>query len=90
MGAELAVRWFTIYMRRGASPGAAYRAERMESETDVRHVLSAIHVPTLILHRAEDEPEANRYMAEHIRGRGIRRAARQGARSVSRRPGKRP
>jgi class 3 adenylate cyclase len=40
----------------------------MERETDVRHVLSAIHVPTLILHRAEDEPEANRYMAEHIPG----------------------
>jgi class 3 adenylate cyclase len=40
----------------------------MEYETDVRHVLSAIHVPTLILHREEDSPESNRYMAEHIAG----------------------
>ena len=40
----------------------------MDYETDVRHVLSAIHVPTLILHREEDDPEANRYLAEHIRG----------------------
>jgi pimeloyl-ACP methyl ester carboxylesterase len=62
------VRWVAAYMRRAASPGAAVSAELMERETDVRHVLSAIHVPTLILHRAEDDPEANRYMAEHIPG----------------------
>ena len=60
------VRWVAAYMRRAASPGAAVAVELMEHETDVRHVLSAIHVPTLILHRAEDEPEANRYLAEHI------------------------
>jgi class 3 adenylate cyclase len=40
----------------------------MEYETDVRHILPAIHVPTLILHREEDAPEPNRYMAEHIAG----------------------
>lgn len=62
------VRWFTTYTRRGASPGAMIAAERMEWDTDVRDILSAIHVPTLILHRAGDEPEANRYMAEHIPG----------------------
>jgi class 3 adenylate cyclase len=43
-------------------------ADHMEYDTDVRDVLSAIHVPTLILHRIEDDPEANRYMAEHIPG----------------------
>jgi class 3 adenylate cyclase/pimeloyl-ACP methyl ester carboxylesterase len=62
------LRWFTTYARRGASPGAIIAAERMEYDTDVRDVLSAIHVPTLILHRVEDDPEANRYMAEHIPG----------------------
>jgi class 3 adenylate cyclase len=62
------LRWFTTYTRRGASPGAVIAAERMELDTDVRNILSAIHVPTLILHRAEDDPEANRYMAEHIPG----------------------
>jgi hypothetical protein len=62
------LRWFTTYTRRGASPGAVIAAERMELDTDVRDILSAIHVPTLILHRVEDDPEANRYMAEHIAG----------------------
>ncbi len=65
---ETLVRWFAVFTRRSASPGAAVAASRMEYETDVRHVLSAIHVPTLILHREEDDPEANRYMAEHIAG----------------------
>jgi class 3 adenylate cyclase len=62
------VRWWAAYTRRAASPGAAVALTRMEHETDVRHVLSSIHVPTLILHREEDAPESNRYMAEHIAG----------------------
>ncbi len=62
------LRWFATFARRGASPGAVIAVERMEYETDVRDILSAIHVPTLILHRIEDEPEANEYMAEHIPG----------------------
>jgi class 3 adenylate cyclase/pimeloyl-ACP methyl ester carboxylesterase len=62
------VRWFATYIRRSMSPGAAVTAELMEYETDVRDVLPAIHVPTLILHRVEDDPEANRYMAERISG----------------------
>jgi class 3 adenylate cyclase/pimeloyl-ACP methyl ester carboxylesterase len=65
---ESFIRFFATYARRGASPGAMVAQERMEYDSDVRHVLSAIHVPTLILHRAEDDPEANRYMAEHIPG----------------------
>lgn len=62
------VTWFAAYLRRGASPGAAVALERMDYATDVRDILPAIHVPTLILHRIEDSPEANRYLAEHIRG----------------------
>jgi class 3 adenylate cyclase len=44
---------------------------RMNFAIDVRHVLSAIHVPTLILHRAGDlrvDPSNSRYLAEHITG----------------------
>ena len=60
--------WFASYARHAMSPGAAVAAWRMEWETDVRDILPAIHVPTLILHRREDEPEAHRYIAEHITG----------------------
>jgi class 3 adenylate cyclase len=62
------VRWWAGYSRRSASPGAVVAWERMDFETDVRHVLPAVHVPTLILHRAEDAPEANRYLAKQIPG----------------------
>jgi pimeloyl-ACP methyl ester carboxylesterase len=65
---EPLVRWWVAYTRLAASPGAAVAATQMEYETDVRHILPAIHVPTLILHREEDAPEPNRYMAEHIAG----------------------
>jgi len=44
---------------------------RMNSEIDISHILPAIRVPTLILHRAEDTAvavEGSRYMAECIPG----------------------
>jgi class 3 adenylate cyclase len=44
---------------------------QMNKEIDVRSVLSAIQVPTLILHRAGDRvirPEQGRYLAEHVPG----------------------
>lgn len=63
---ERVIRWLASYTRMGASPGAALVWERMDYETDVRDVLPAIHVPTLILHREEDAPEANQYLADHI------------------------
>ena len=65
---ERLIRWVASYLRRSASPGAVLAWDRMDYETDVRDVLGAIHVPTLILHREEDAPEANRYLAEHIPG----------------------
>ena len=46
------------YLRRSASPATAAALLRMNSEIDVRDVLSSIHVPTLILHRTADR-EAN-------------------------------
>ena len=56
------------YARHAMSPGAALAYERMAYEIDVRSALPAIHVPTLVLHRVEDLPEANQYFAEHIAG----------------------
>jgi pimeloyl-ACP methyl ester carboxylesterase len=64
-------RWWAAHLRLGASPGAAMVLSRMNNEIDVRHVLSAIRVPTLIVHRTQDEavPVAHaRYMAERIQG----------------------
>jgi pimeloyl-ACP methyl ester carboxylesterase len=62
---------FTAWRRMSASPGAAVAMARMTTEIDVRHVLTAIHVPTLILHRATDRDvtvENGRYLAAHIAG----------------------
>jgi pimeloyl-ACP methyl ester carboxylesterase len=59
------------YQRAAASPGAAIAIMRMNRDIDVRHVLPAIQVPTLILHRAAErvvDVEHARYMAERIPG----------------------
>ena len=64
-------RWWARFERAGASPGAAMALMRMNSEIDVRHVLPAIRVPTLVLHRTGDvtvDVEAGRYQAAHIPG----------------------
>ena len=56
-------------MRRSASPGAAVTLARMNAEIDVRHILSSVRVPTLVLSRTGDPqgpPGAGRYLAEHI------------------------
>jgi class 3 adenylate cyclase len=42
------------FLRFGASPGAALALLRMNERTDVRNVLPAIRVPTLVLHRKDD------------------------------------
>jgi class 3 adenylate cyclase/pimeloyl-ACP methyl ester carboxylesterase len=57
-----------------ASPGAIAALRRMNMDIDVRAVLPAVHVPTLIIHRAEDAivagdtstSEIARYMASRI------------------------
>src|SRR5207248_499561 len=63
--------WYATLYRLGASPGAALSLARMNGEIDVRHVLPAIRVPTLVLHRRDDRTialEHGRYLAEHIPG----------------------
>jgi class 3 adenylate cyclase len=59
------------YLRLGASPSAALALSRMNAEIDVRPVLPAIRVPTLVVHRTGDQVisvEAARHLAEHIPG----------------------
>ncbi len=63
--------WFARYGRMAASPGAAAALFRSFRDTDIRHVLPTIRVPTLIIHRTDDtlvQVEHSRYMAERIPG----------------------
>jgi class 3 adenylate cyclase len=48
-GDEQLIDWWAADMRLSASPAAAADLERMHYEMDVREVLPAIHVPTLVL-----------------------------------------
>jgi class 3 adenylate cyclase len=59
------------YFRRGASPGALEALHRMNRDIDIRHVLPALRVPTLVLHGALDQVvpiEAARQMTARIPG----------------------
>jgi pimeloyl-ACP methyl ester carboxylesterase/DNA-binding CsgD family transcriptional regulator len=61
--------WWATYLRMSASPGAATALTRMNMQIDIRHILPAIRVPTLIIHRTDDRlvPAAgSRSMAERI------------------------
>ena len=63
-------RW-ARFMRAAASPAAAVALFRMNIEIDVRHVLPAIRVPVLLLHRTGDrvmDVGGSRYMAQWIPG----------------------
>jgi len=64
-------RWWTTYLVRSASPSAVLALTRMNAQIDVRHVLPAIRVPTLVMHRTGDrtlDVRGARYMAETIPG----------------------
>jgi len=59
------------YFRHSASPSAAAALLRMNTEIDVRAVLPTISVPTLIVHRTDDQDaliEGARWMARQIPG----------------------
>ena len=71
MSEEAACRLFARIERQSASPSAVIAIRRMLVEIDVRHILPAIRVPTLVLHRVGDGAspvEAGRYLAENIPG----------------------
>jgi class 3 adenylate cyclase/pimeloyl-ACP methyl ester carboxylesterase len=63
--------WFVRYQRLSMPPGAATRMYRWVTQLDVRSILPAISVPTLVLHRAENRHYRvahGQYLAEHIPG----------------------
>lgn len=64
-------RWWRRWFQASASPGAVQALRAMNRQIDVRHVLPAIRVPTLVLHRVGDEDvllAEGRYLADHIPG----------------------
>ena len=70
-GDEHALRWCARMERMSASPGAAMALVNMNRDVDVRHVLPAIRVPTLVLNPRDDPvvpTAAGRYIAERIPG----------------------
>jgi pimeloyl-ACP methyl ester carboxylesterase len=63
--------WWASYQRRSCSPRAALALARMNTLIDVRDVLRAIRVPTLVIHRVDDHDaniEEGRYIAARIPG----------------------
>jgi class 3 adenylate cyclase/predicted alpha/beta hydrolase len=62
-------QWLGRFQRLSASPGAAAAMIRWVLRIDVRDVLGAVRVPTLVLTRADDQfvrSAHGRYLAEHI------------------------
>jgi pimeloyl-ACP methyl ester carboxylesterase len=51
-------RWFKTYFRLAASPAAALELDRAAMETDIREILPAIRMPTLVLYLASHRPPA--------------------------------
>ena len=71
LGDQEFLSWFRELRRMGSSPGTDLALARSEMNMDVRSILPAIHVPTIVIHltgdRACDIGEG-RYMASHIPG----------------------
>jgi class 3 adenylate cyclase len=68
-GNEEAIEWLTSLFRLTAGPGAAMAEVRSWVDVDVRELLPAITVPTLVLHRTQDpywRIESARYLVDHI------------------------
>jgi pimeloyl-ACP methyl ester carboxylesterase len=63
--------WWAALERTAMSPGAIVALTRVNMNTDARHVLGAIRVPTLVVHRTADRAvpvECGRDIAEKIPG----------------------
>jgi class 3 adenylate cyclase len=63
--------WWTRWVRSGASPGAMRAIGLMYEDLDVRPLLSAVSMPTLVLYRAEDRvvrADLSRVVARGIPG----------------------
>ena len=65
------IDWFERFLRGTASKNVQLALENVMRQMDVRSVLPAVTVPTLIMHRVDDKVEdvgASRYLAGAIRG----------------------
>lgn len=63
--------WWARLQRVAASPGMVRNIFALYPKLDIRDVLPAIQVPTLVVHRRNDRMvrlEMGRYLADHIRG----------------------
>jgi class 3 adenylate cyclase len=70
-GDERYLRWLNRCERAAVSPAGLKAIMRLNMEIDTRPLLSAIHVPTLVLHRRGDRAvsvENGRWLADHIAG----------------------
>jgi pimeloyl-ACP methyl ester carboxylesterase len=68
---EAFVASWARFERRAVSPGGMRKILAMIEDTDARHVLPSVRVPTLVVHRTGDRAtriEGGRYLAEHIPG----------------------
>jgi class 3 adenylate cyclase/pimeloyl-ACP methyl ester carboxylesterase len=66
---ENLIRWLVRWRRLSTSPGAFADFRRVNLDVDVRHVLRAIRVPVLVVHRPGQkfvDGEVARYVAEQI------------------------
>jgi len=66
--------WFANMLRVGASPSVAYALNRAWTDTDLREVLPAVRVPTLVLYRPLQEDHATA-VARLIPGARLLRAS---------------
>ena len=57
LGDEEEMEWVANSLRVGASPAVAYALNRAFFETDLREVLPAVRVPTLVLYREHTAPD---------------------------------
>jgi class 3 adenylate cyclase len=65
------LRWYSRLIRQSSSPGTELAYERTTATLDIRGILPAIHVPTLVLHRTGDldiSVDAGRDLAQRIPG----------------------
>jgi class 3 adenylate cyclase len=69
-GDERAIAWWASVERAGGGPRRASRKLQLVLDTDVRHVLPAVSVPTLVLQTSGNRYVVaghGRFLAEHIR-----------------------
>ena len=67
---KIFMNWLANYFRSGASPSAALKLTKINTEVNIIDVLSYIKVPTLLMQRTNDidvKIEEGRYIAERIK-----------------------